>query len=483
MPDSRIPPEPSTEKPDAPRRVIGDRYEVISVIGQGAVARTFLCQDLQKDRHVVVKELLFAHISDWKQLELFEREARMLSRLEHPSIPRVFDYFQGDDEGATYYIVQEYIEAPSLLERMEAGPMLGQAEIREIADGLLHVLEYLHGRAPPVIHRDIKPANVLLRPDGSPALIDFGGIRAAWQLPGSPGATVVGTFGYMAPEQVSGQAGPKSDLYSLGATLLHLSTGHPPSDFSFDTGRIEVPDDLPIDERLASLIEALLRPAPRDRPASAQAARQLLTTPVQPADGQTLSRRSEARMTSGMPVRPEQSALPAIPLFASLPVTAPTELTLFGVSGEPRLVDMGSEPRDTKGDFKDVYRNLMHPLFPARRAWGDTEQVLWLGFSGVASVFSLGVVPAFYALSFRNRRKRLGDLFRNGLFTVGTIRSIVGADAAVHATIKYDFQVDGSIYRGYMQVAAEMTRYWSVSDPVAVLYDASDPSRSCIVYR
>ena len=98
--------------------------------------------------------------------------------------------------------------------------MLGQKEIREIATGLLGVLDYLHGRAPPVIHRDIKPSNVLLRPDGTPALIDFGGMRA-WQPAGAAGATVVGTFGYMAPEQAAGQATPASDLYALGATLLH----------------------------------------------------------------------------------------------------------------------------------------------------------------------------------------------------------------------------------------------------------------------
>ncbi len=200
MPDSPPLLNLPMEVPDAPRRVIADRYEVVSVIGQGSAARTLLCSDLREHRRVVVKELHFAHLSDWKYLELFEREAKMLGRLEHPSIPRVFDYFQG--ESATFYIVQEYIEAPSLLQRIESGPMLGQKEIYEIAVGLLDVLEYLHGRAPPVIHRDIKPSNVLLRASGTPALIDFGGVRAAWQPGGAAGTTVVGTFGYMAPERL-----------------------------------------------------------------------------------------------------------------------------------------------------------------------------------------------------------------------------------------------------------------------------------------
>jgi serine/threonine protein kinase len=440
--------------------VIAERYEVVSVIGQGSSARTLLCADLREDRRVVVKELHFAHLADWKHLDLFEREAMMLGRLEHPGIPRVFDYFQGEGESATYYIVLEYIEAPSLLQRMESGPMLGQQEILDIAVGLLDVLAYLHGRAPPVIHRDIKPANVLLRANGTPALIDFGGVRAAWQPRGASGVTVVGTFGYMAPEQSAGHAGPTSDLYALGATLLHLVTGHPPSEFSFDAGRIEVPDDLPTDRPLADLIEAVLRPAPRDRPRTAQAARDLL---------KNASPRRVGQITTA----------PAMP--PTLAVTAPRK-AIFGESGEPRFLHMGNPPRDPRGEFRDVYRNLMHPMFPARRAWSDAEHVFWIGFSAAASVVTLEGVPAVSGWLLRKRRKKYDDLFRHGLATAGTIRSIPEA-TGVHTMIKYDFEVEGVSYRGYMQQPGEMARYWSMSDTVAILYDPVDPSRSCIVYR
>jgi serine/threonine protein kinase len=441
--------------------VIADRYEVVSVIGQGSAARTLLCSDLREDRRVVVKELHFAHLSDWKHLELFEREAAMLGRLDHPGIPKVFDYFQGEGGAATYYIVQEFIEAPSLLQRMESGPMLGQKEIHEIALGLLDVLEYLHGRAPPIIHRDIKPSNVLLRPGGAPALIDFGGVRAAWQPPGAAGATVVGTFGYMAPEQFAGQAGPTSDLYSLGATLLHLVTGHPPSAFSFDAGRIEIPDDLPTDRPLAGLIEALLRPAPRDRPRTAQAARDLLTNPARP---------------KAMQVMAPHPRPPA-------PVIATPGKSMFGTSGEPRFVHMGDPPRDPRGELRDVYRNLMHPLFPARRAWSDLEHLFWIGFTGTASIVTLGGAPAVYGWVLRRRRKKYDDLFRHGSFTTGTIRSVPAADIGLSTMVKYEFEVEGISYLGYMQQPGEMARYWSASDPVPVLYDPEDPSRSCIVYR
>jgi serine/threonine protein kinase len=304
---------------------------------------------------------------------------------------------------------------------MESGPMLGQNEIHEIAVGVLDVLAYLHGRAPPVIHRDIKPSNVLLRANGTPALIDFGGVRAAWQPRGAAGATVVGTFGYMAPEQFAGHAGPTSDLYALGATLLHLVTGHPPSDFPFDSGRIEVPDDLPADKPLADLIEALLRPAPRDRPGTAQVARDMLTNPA--------SRKTVQLTTS-------RSMPPAL-------AVAPPRKALFGESGEPRFVDMGDPPRDPLGEFRDVYRNLMHPMFPARRAWSDAEHVFWVGFAGAVSVVTLGSAPAIYGWLLWKRRRKYEVLFRHGLFTTGTIRSVPDATGA-HTMIRYDYDVEGT---------------------------------------
>lgn len=452
---------PPPEMSDATSGVIADRYDIARVLGEGSSARTLLCSDLHEDRLVAVKELHFARLDDWKFLELFEREASMLSRLEHPGIPEVYDYFEGEGDATTFYIVQEFIEGPSLQQRMASGPMLGQKEIHDLALGLLEILDYLHGRAPPVIHRDIKPANVLLRADGTPALVDFGGVSMGWQPPGVSGTTVVGTVGYMPPEQFLGQATATADLYALGATLLHLVTGRPPADFSFDSGRLEIPENLATGSSLGRLLEALLRPAPRDRPPTADAARRLL-----------LSEEPQERVVS-LPVR----HLPVPVVLASAPRDS-----LVGVEGEPGFVDMGPPPRDPEGEFRDVYRNLMHPLFPARRPWSDGAHAIWVIFAGAASVATLGGVPLLYRWGVQKRKQRFDRLFRHGLFAPGIIRSVTATDG-FYARIKYDFEVSGAYHVGHAECVQEMTRYWSAGDPVAVLHDPVNPNRSCIVYR
>lgn len=104
-------------------RVIADRYEVVRVLGEGSSAGTLLCSDRLDPRHVALKELRFSQLEDWKQLEFFEREAKVLAMLDHPAIPKVFDFFRSQRASTSLYIVQELIEGKSLQERMDSGPM------------------------------------------------------------------------------------------------------------------------------------------------------------------------------------------------------------------------------------------------------------------------------------------------------------------------------------------------------------------------
>src|SRR6185312_10957150 len=130
-------------------------------------------------------------------------------------------------------------EGATLASLRRRGVTFGEAEIVRLLRDAADVLRYLHGRAPPIVHRDIKPGNVIWRLDGSFAFIDFGAVRDRMKPEG--GSTVVGTFGYMAPEQFQGRALPASDVYAVGATALSVLTGREPEDLPHKGLRIDVP--------------------------------------------------------------------------------------------------------------------------------------------------------------------------------------------------------------------------------------------------
>jgi serine/threonine protein kinase len=216
-----------------PGESFGDRYQIEQQLGKRAGRYTLLARDLQTQALVVIKRLSFGEDFVWEDLKLFEREAATLKNLSHASIPRYLDYFDLDlPSGKGFALVQTYIPAKSLDEHVKAGRTFNEAEMVELATALLEILRYLHERAPSVIHRDIKPSNILLgdrtgNSVGPVYLVDFGSVQAA---PVGGTITVVGTYGYMPPEQFGDRAVPASDLYSLGATLIYLATGQHPAD-------------------------------------------------------------------------------------------------------------------------------------------------------------------------------------------------------------------------------------------------------------
>ncbi len=211
----------------------GQRYKIQSLLGKQSGRRTFLAQDRQTQQPVVVKLVLFSPDFDWQDLKLFEREAETLQSLDHPAIPKYLDSFEVEmDWGRGFALVQTYIEARSLQEWVSAGRTFSEKDLCAIAQALLKILNYLHHRNPPVIHRDLKPSNILFEPETNQLyLVDFGSVKTA-QSSGT--MTIVGTYGYMPPEQFGGRAQPASDLYSLGATLIYLSTGKHPADLTSD---------------------------------------------------------------------------------------------------------------------------------------------------------------------------------------------------------------------------------------------------------
>lgn len=201
------------------------RYAIIGELGAGSQAETLDAVDKLNGRAVAIKRFQVRGAKSWKDVELAEREARVLSTLSHPNLPVYVEHFE--EEGALY-LVMEKIEGETLASLRRRGATLSPTHVARFLADADSVLQYLHSRVPPIIHRDIKPGNVILRQDGSFAFVDFGSVRDRLKPEG--GSTVVGTFGYMAPEQFQGRALPASDVYAVGATALSLVTGREPED-------------------------------------------------------------------------------------------------------------------------------------------------------------------------------------------------------------------------------------------------------------
>jgi hypothetical protein len=265
------------------------RFECLGILGEGSQGRTFDGLDKALGRPVAIKRFDVRGAKGWKDVELAEREARVLRSLSHPKLPRYVDHFEQD---GALYLVMEKIEGESLASLRKRGVVFGEEEVTRLLHDASEVLDYLHARAPPVVHRDLKPGNVIRRPDGSFAFVDFGAVRDRLRPEG--GSTVVGTFGYMAPEQFQGRALPASDVYAIAATAMAMLTGAEPEDLPHKGLGIWVREALGgrVSERLVHALELMLDPDPDRRagrvdPASGYRGR--------PARDQTRSARRAAR--------------------------------------------------------------------------------------------------------------------------------------------------------------------------------------------
>lgn len=236
---------------------------ITRLLGEGTQGHTLEAVDKQAGRLVAVKRFQVRGARTWKDVELAEREARVLEALSHPGLPAHVEHFE--EEGALY-LVMEKIEGESVTALRRRSGALGREEVARFLRDAAAILDYLHGRSPPIIHRDIKPGNVLRRPDGSFALVDFGAVRDRLRPEG--GSTVVGTFGFMAPEQFQGRARPGSDVYAVGATAIAMLTGEEPEALPHRGLAIDVAAALKgrADPALVEVLTAMLEPDPDRRP-------------------------------------------------------------------------------------------------------------------------------------------------------------------------------------------------------------------------
>ncbi|MBW4520432.1 MAG: serine/threonine protein kinase [Scytolyngbya sp. HA4215-MV1] len=265
-------------------KILDDRYEVQQRLSRGEGKGTVLARDLITQELVVIKLLVYRSSFESKELKLFQREAETLKALNHPLIPRYLDYFELNfQDGKGLGLVQTYIEGKSLRDLLKAGQTLTEAEAKQIATSVLDLLIYLHNQQPPIIHRDIKPSNLLIRPQGEKTigqvyLIDFSSAQNF--LASAKGSfTVVGTYGYTAPEQVSGRPITASDLYSLGATLLNAMTNQDPARLPRKGRRIEFEHLTQCSPAFADWLGQMIAPALDQRFSSAREALQVLESP------------------------------------------------------------------------------------------------------------------------------------------------------------------------------------------------------------
>jgi hypothetical protein len=293
---------------DRMKQLKGGRYTLLRTLGEGSQGETYEGRDngaaterpspehLGRDWQryvararagqtrdsrglVAIKCFRVQKARAWKDVELAEREARTLASLDHPRLPRYIEHFE---EGGALYLVMEKIEGESLSSLRSRGRTMSPSEITTMLGDIGGALRYLHARAPAIVHRDIKPGNILRTPDGSFALVDFGAVRD--RLKPGGGSTVVGTFGYMAPEQFQGRAAPSSDVYGLGATALAMITGREPEDLPHEGLGIDVARALPkgTPPPLARALTAMLAPDPDRRAATIDEALALLSAAEQP---------------------------------------------------------------------------------------------------------------------------------------------------------------------------------------------------------
>jgi serine/threonine protein kinase len=241
------------------------RYVVTRVLGEGGQASTFEAVDKREGHLVAIKRFALRTAKKWKDVELAEREARVLASLSHPTLPAYVEHFEED---GALYLVMERIEGVSLAEFVKRGGTWRNEDVVRLLEQASVVLAYLHGRTPPIIHRDLKPGNVIRRPDGTFAFVDFGAVRDRLRPEG--GSTVVGTFGYMAPEQFQGRATPASDVYAIGATAVWMLTGLEPEDLPHKGLAIDVAAALGprASPALVTVLSAMLQPDPEKRPRS-----------------------------------------------------------------------------------------------------------------------------------------------------------------------------------------------------------------------
>ncbi|HVN29281.1 MAG TPA: serine/threonine-protein kinase, partial [Candidatus Binataceae bacterium] len=256
--------------------VLANRYQIERMLGGGGMGVVYLARDQRlANRACAIKEMVDHFIDQQQRLEAndyFAREADTLAQLKHQAIPAITDRFDADNR---HYLVMEYVEGRNLEEELAArnGDPLPEGLVIDVARQLCDVLAYLHNMTPPIVYRDMKPSNVMLTSKGRVVLVDFGIARL---FKAARKGTMIGTLGFAPPEQYKGEIDPRSDIYSLAATMHYMLTARDPEKFppfSFPKLKELRPD---ASNNLAAAIDAALSYNMEGRPQTIEAFRDMM---------------------------------------------------------------------------------------------------------------------------------------------------------------------------------------------------------------
>ncbi len=240
--------------------ILQNKYKIIELVGSGSQTEVYLGENLENNEKIAVKKLKLSDSKEWKTIELFQRGIKVLKNLNHSGIPKFVDSFYIDNEAdREYYLIEEFIDGETLQKKLENGNFFDISEIYAFTKDMLEILNYLHNLHPPIIHRDIKPSNIMIDKNNKIYLIDFGTIqKEVFKKDG--GSTIVGTLGYTPPEQLMGKSVLQSDLYSVGATIIHLLTHKSPSELELKNMTIQYKNLVNIDNNFKLFIDKMIEP-------------------------------------------------------------------------------------------------------------------------------------------------------------------------------------------------------------------------------
>ena len=235
-------------------------YVLVEELGRGPSASTWLAKDADS-REVVLKILDLSQAQSWGAVDVFRREAEALRHLSHPAIPAFLDSFESESEGKLRLVIaMERIDGQDLEKIVKSGRKFSEADVDAMMAQLCDVLSYLGSLRPPIVHRDINPRNIVLKADGTIVLVDFSGVQDAVRMALFPGATLVGTAGYIPLEQVAGRASHRSDLYGAAATAVFLLTGRNPSELPTRALKINLSGIVDLSPGLSAVLSSWLEP-------------------------------------------------------------------------------------------------------------------------------------------------------------------------------------------------------------------------------